>query len=309
MANTELPEQDMRHPHVSVCICTYKRPDYLRYLLMKLTEQDAGRLFTFSIVIVDNDRQRSAQPVVAAFAERSALETQYVMEPRQGISLARNMAIKHAKGEFIAFIDDDEFPSPTWLQKLYTECTGRHVDGVLGPVKPQYEAKAPNWVIEGGFYDRRSYATGLVIDAKKGRTGNVLFRTAIIDHEPEPFRPEFLTGEDQEFFGRMISKGCVFTWCNEAIAYEWVPPIRWKRRFLLKRALLRGAMCAALPTTTIRDVLKSIAAVLVYSTILPFLLFLGHVRFMRHLVSLCDHLGRILGLLKISPVSGQYVTE
>ena len=299
----------MRRPLISVCICTYKRPGYLRYLLTKLAEQETGGLFTFSLVIVDNDCQRSAEPVIIAFEQGSGFDVQYVVEPRQGISLARNMAIKHAKGEFMAFIDDDEFPSPTWLKTLFTECTERHVDGVLGPVKPQYEAKAPDWIIAGGFYDRRSYPTGLVIDAKKGRTGNVLFKTAILDHEPEPFRPEFRTGEDQEFFGRMISKGFVFTWCDEATAYEWVPEIRWKRGFLLKRALLRGAMCAALPTTTTLDVLKSIAAVFIYIAILPFLFLLGQMRFMRYLVSLCDHLGKVMGILRISPISEQYVTE
>ena len=57
----------------------------------------------------------------------------------------------------------------------------------------------------------------------------------------QPFNPEFRQGEDQDFFRRMIDHGHVFIWCNEAVAYEVVPPIRWKRTFMLKRALLRGA--------------------------------------------------------------------
>lgn len=302
------PSQTMQ-PHISVCICTYKRADYLKYLLIKLSEQDTEGLFTYSIVIVDNDRQRSAEPVVTAFQEKSTIHIQYLVEPQQSISLARNMALRHARGEFIAFIDDDEFPSPTWLRRLFSECTERHVDGVLGPVKPQYESQVPSWVVAGGFYDRQSYPTGLVIDGKKGRTGNVLFRRAILDDESEPFRPEFRTGEDQDFFGRMISKGYVFTWCDEAVAYEWVPPLRCTRSFLLKRALLRGGMCAGLPTTTFKDVLKSIAAVGIYLAILPFLFVVSKVSFMRYLVSLCDHLGKLMGLLKINLISEQYITE
>jgi glycosyltransferase involved in cell wall biosynthesis len=297
----------MQRPHISVCICTYKRASYLRYLLTRLSEQETEGLFTYSIVVVDNDRQRSAEPVVAAFAEASPLDAEYVVEPLQSISLARNMALRHGRGDFIAFIDDDEFPPSPWLKKLFTECTERQVDGVLGPVKPQYEAQPPPWVLAGGFYDRQSYPTGLVIDGRKGRTGNVLFRRAILDGESEPFRPQFRTGEDQDFFRRMISKGCVFTWCNEAIAYEWVPAIRWRRRFLLKRALLRGAMSAVQPT--IGDVLKSIVAVGVYVAILPFFLLTSQVKFMRYLVSLCDHLGKLLALLRINPVAEQYVTE
>ena len=303
------PIQIMEQAHICVCICTYRRADYLKYLLAKLSEQDTGGLFTYSIVVVDNDRQHSAEPVVAAFQGGSEIQVQYVVEPQQGISLARNAAIKHGRGELIAFIDDDEFPSPTWLKKLFSECTERQVDGVLGPVKPRYESKAPSWVVAGGFYDRQSYPTGLVIDGSKGRTGNVLFRRAILVNESQPFRPEFRTGEDQDFFGRMISKGYVFTWCNEAVAYEWVPPMRWRRSFLLKRALLRGAMCAGLPTTTVKDVLKSIVAISIYPVILPFAFVVSHVSFMRYLVSLCDHLGKLMGLLKINPVSEQYITE
>ena len=190
----------LERPHISVCICTYKRAKSSTVLTYKALEQDTGGLFTYSIVIVDNHCLRSAGPVVAAFAEASPLEVRYVVELRQSISLARNMALKHGKGDFIAFIDDDEFPPPTWLKKLFTECTERHVDGVLGPVKPRYEAQPPRWVVAGGFYDRQSYPTGLVIDGTKGRTGNVLFKRAILDGEFEPFRPEFRTGEDQDFF-------------------------------------------------------------------------------------------------------------
>jgi succinoglycan biosynthesis protein ExoM len=299
----------MAQPHISVCICTYKRPHYLGHLLTKLSEQETAGLFTYSIVVVDNDCLRSAEPVVTAFAEAALLDVRYLVEPRQNIPLARNLALRHAQGDFIAFIDDDEFSPPTWLKQLFAECTERQVDGVLGPVKPYFEADAPKWVIAGGFYDRQSYPTGLVIDSKKGRTGNVLFRRAILEGEQQPFRPQFRTGEDQEFFGRMITKGYVFTWCNEAIAYEWVPSIRWRRSFLLRRALLRGAMSAVLPSTTKIDVLKSIAAVGIYAAILPFLLVSSQVRFMHYLVSLCDHLGKILALLKLNPVTEQYITE
>jgi len=219
------------------------------------------------------------------------------------------MALTHGRGDFIAFIDDDEFPPAMWLKKLFTECTERHVDGVLGPVKPRYEVPPPRWVVAGGFYDRQSYPTGFVIDGRKGRTGNVLFKRAILYGESEPFRKEFRTGEDQDFFRRMISRGYVFTWCNEAVTYEWVPPIRWRRHFLLKRALLRGAMSAVQPAISTRDVLKSIAAVAIYVAILPFCLLISHVRFMRYLISLCDHLGALLALLGFTPVSEQYITE
>jgi succinoglycan biosynthesis protein ExoM len=295
--------------HITVCICTYKRTRYLAYLLGRLSQEETGGLFTYSIVVVDNDRSRSAEPVVATFAKASPVEVQYLVEPRQNIALARNMAVRHARGKFVAFIDDDEFPANQWLKKLFTECENRLVDGVLGPVKPQYEIQPPKWVVVGGFYDRASYQTGLVIDGRKGRTGNVLFRKAIVEGEPEPFRPEFRSGEDQDFFQRMISKGYVFTWCNEAMAYEWVPPIRWNRMFLLRRALLRGTVSVSHPNVQPKDVVKSILAVPAYLLVLPLALLISHGKFMLYLVSLFNHLGKLLALLRINLITDQYITK
>lgn len=296
-------------PHISICICTYKRTDYLAHLLLHLAVEETGGLFTFSMVIVDNDHLLSAEPIVAAFAKCSPVEVRYLAEPRQNIALARNMALRNVRGQFVAFIDDDEFPTKHWLRTLYIECEKRHVDGVLGPVKPWYQTQPPRWVVDGGFYDRPSYPTGQVIDGAKGRTGNVLLRTAILVGESMPFRPEFRTGEDQDFFRRMIAKGCVFTWCHEAMAYEWVSPIRWNRLFLLKRALLRGTTSALRSDVGAKEAMKSILAVIAYSILLPVALVLSHGKFMRYLVSLVDHLGKLLALIGINPIREQYVTD
>src|SRR5438477_7098724 len=97
-------------PHISVCICTFKRQPFLRRLLAALAAQETGRLFTFSVIVADNDRHESAKPVVDEWSAGSMLRVDYCLEPRQNIALTRNKAIAHATGHFIAFIDDDEWP-------------------------------------------------------------------------------------------------------------------------------------------------------------------------------------------------------
>lgn len=296
-------------PHISVCICTYKRPDFLRRLLNGVGGQETNGLFTYSIVVADNDHLRSAEPVVASFGKSSPISIKYCVEPQQNIALARNKAIGNATGDFIAFIDDDEFPTPGWLVTLFTTCNAYGVDGVLGPVKPHFDQEPPRWVVDGKFYDRLSYPTGFVIDGKKGRTGNVLLKKQIFAGLELPFRPEFLTGEDQDFFRRMIEKRYVFIWCDEAVAYEVVPPVRWKRGFMLKRALLRGANSLLHPTFRSIDVVKSLIAVPAYTAALPLALVLGQGKFMTYSVKLFDHLGRLLALLGIRSVRKAYITE
>src|SRR5436190_3642037 len=123
-------------PHICVCICTFKRLPFLRRLLAALAVQETGGLFSFSVVVADNDRHASARSVADEWGAGTALRVEYCLEPRQNIALTRNQAIAHAKGDFIAFIDDDEWPTSRWLLTLFTACRDYDVDGALGPVKP-----------------------------------------------------------------------------------------------------------------------------------------------------------------------------
>jgi glycosyltransferase involved in cell wall biosynthesis len=299
--------------HISVCICTYKRPDFLKRLLQALNTQETGGLFTYSIVVADNDQLQSGKGVVEEFGKSSAvpnsISIRYCVEPRQNIALARNKAIENAEGDFVAFIDDDEFPAENWLLNLFCTCERYQVDGVLGPVRRHFDQTPPEWIVKGDFYERPIHPTGLPVRWSMGRTGNVLLRGKVFTPGEPPFRPEFRHGEDQDFFRRRIEDGYRFVWCSDAIAYEVVPPVRWKRTFMLKKALLRGSSAALHPTLGAEDIWRSIIAVPAYALALPFALILGQHRFMKLLISLCDHLGKLLTLAGINPIREQYVTE
>ena len=107
----------------------------------------------------------------------------------------------------------------------------------------------------------------------------------------------------------MIGKGHVFVWCHEALAYETVPPIRWNRTFMLKRALLRGAVSLVHPTAGGRAIAKSVIAAPVYTAALPFAFALGQDRFMTCLIKLFDHIGRLLAVVGVRPIRQPYVTD
>ena len=94
--------------HITVCICTYRRAELLKSLLEDLKKQETGNLFSYSILIVDNDRKESARDVVRECATAQTVRIDYRVEPEQNIALARNVAIAHATGDYVVFIDDDE---------------------------------------------------------------------------------------------------------------------------------------------------------------------------------------------------------
>jgi succinoglycan biosynthesis protein ExoM len=295
-------------PHISVCICTYRRPELLSRLLQALRCQETAGQFTYSIVVADNDASQSAKEVVLQFAARCSFRLTYCVEAEQNIALARNMSVSNAKGDFIAFIDDDEFPAKDWLLNLFQTCEQHAVAGVLGPVIPYFEERPPLWVEKGGFYDRPSHPTGFRIDWTEGRTGNMLFRHEILEGTGPVFLPEFGGGgEDRNFFKRMIESGRVFIWCNEAIAYELVPPIRWNRNFMLRRALLRGKM--ALNRAGKAGLVKSLVAIIAYTVALPVFLIMGQHVFMKYLIKICDHAGKLLAFVGLNPIRERYVSE
>jgi succinoglycan biosynthesis protein ExoM len=288
--------------HITVCVCTFKRPLLLKKLLEELSRQQTEQLFTFSVVVSDNDYAQSARKVIDAFAASSEFTVSYCVEPEQNIALARNRALGSAHGDFIAFIDDDEYPSPTWLRDLLLACNGYGADGVLGPVFPYFEAEPPRWVTKGRFFERPTHATGFRIDYGDMRTSNVLFRRKIIEGVEGPFRAEFGTGgEDADFFRRMMAKGCLFVWCNESPVYEMVPQARYQRSYLLRRALHRGNNSFKFQEQRGRRVAKALVALPVYGFALPFLLLLGQHHFMKYLVKLCDHTGLLLAFMRIRP--------
>lgn len=287
--------QTMSIPHITVCICTFKRAVLLQDLLRKLEPQRTDGLFTYGVVVSDNDAAQSAKQVVQAFASSSRLRVTYCVEPQANIARARNMALAHALGDFVAFIDDDEFPTTEWLYSLFQTRAKYHADGVLGPVVPHFQQEPPGWLKKGRFFDRPTYPTGRSITWPEARSGNVLFVRKILKGIDPPFRPEFATaGEDVDFFRRLTQNGCTFVWCNEAVVFELVPSNRCTRRYLLRRAVLRGSNFPKHPTDRLWNAVKSLIALPCYTVALPVLAVIGHHVFIAYLIKILDHGSRLL---------------
>ncbi len=298
----------MASDHITVCICTFKRPELLLHLLNELQKQKTDQLFSYSVIVVDNDHAQSAKESVLSFKEQSEMHVEYYCEPEQNIALARNKAVENAKGPFIAFIDDDEFPVDEWLLGLYKARVEFDADGVLGPVKPYFEINPPKWIIKGKICERESFSTGTILKScRQTRTGNVLLLKNIFKNKSDLFNPDFgkTGGEDVDFFRRKIHEGLIFIWCEEAPVYETVPAERLTRTYHLKRALLRGKV-ATFHTRYFKDKLfstsKSTIAFLLYTLAMPFFLIMGQHVFMKFMIRNCDHIGKILAELGINVV-------
>jgi glycosyltransferase involved in cell wall biosynthesis len=282
-------------PHITVCICTFKRGAMLDHLLHELEQQRTDHLFTHGVVVADNDVAESAAPIVRSFASTSSLPVTYCVEAEPNIARARNLALAHAHGDFVAFIDDDEFPVRDWLYRLWQTRTASNADAVLGPVVPHFDHEPPQWLKKGRFFDRPRYPTGRRLAWTEARSGNVLFARGVLADLDPPFRPQFATaGEDIDFFRRIAQQGRVFVWCDEAVAFEHVPSSRCTRRHLFRRAALRGSNFPKHPTRRLRNALKSLIAVPCYTLALPVLGLAGQHLLIAYLVKILEHGSRLL---------------
>jgi glycosyltransferase involved in cell wall biosynthesis len=100
-------------PSISVVICTYNRPDRVTVCLEHMQQQ---RYPAFEVIVVDNNPQ--TEDVRAYVASLDNPSFRYVIEPRVGLSRARNTGVAAASGDIVAFLDDDEEPDVFWLAAM-----------------------------------------------------------------------------------------------------------------------------------------------------------------------------------------------
>ncbi len=206
---------------ISICICTFRRPQLLDLLLQALSEQDRDGL-SLEVVVADNDPAASARPVLADWQARLPLPLRALHVPVPNIAATRNATVHAARGEWVLFIDDDEAPDEGWIRKLAQAQRAFNADAVFAPVLPRYLDGTPAWLRRGGFFDRPRFATGTTITTHDARTGNVLIRRSkmlAVSPSPEagPFDIAFgRTGaEDTMLFRDMLAHGAVFVWCDD----------------------------------------------------------------------------------------------
>jgi glycosyltransferase involved in cell wall biosynthesis len=116
---------------LSVIVATYNRCAKLETLLQAISECSFDRA-ECEVLVVDNNSSDRTKEVVTKFQARNAPTFRYFMETRRGKSNALNTGIKSAKGEILAFTDDDCIPSRNWLDAILREFETDTLLAVLG---------------------------------------------------------------------------------------------------------------------------------------------------------------------------------
>lgn len=230
--------------HVAICCVTYRRPDGLRRLLSGLNALTFEKRATpkITLIVVDNDRSEPMRALVDALRPQFRWEVHYDVERVPGVASARNrsLALVPADADYVAMIDDDEVPVPSWLDELLDVSQRFGADMIQGPVQPCFESPPPAWLTRGRFLELGPYRDGAPLIF--GYSGNVLMNARAIRDAKLQFDEAFnLTGgEDQRFFGLALERGLRIVASERAIIRESVPAERATLSYLIKRRFRMG---------------------------------------------------------------------
>lgn len=224
---------------IFVAVITFNRLAGLAKLLDSMTRQtmDPSRPYVLTMGVIDNDPACSAEALVSRMRESTQLQILYVSEPRQGIPIARNAALDAlpASGDYLCFIDDDEWAPPDWLDSFMEGRQRFDAECYYGPVIPQYPEGASEWLIKSGFFAAWKNPDGAQIDY--AASNNVMISGRAIKDKELRFdeRMRFTGGSDYLFFRQGFERGLVIRWVQAAAVYEENPASRLTWSWILKR--------------------------------------------------------------------------
>jgi len=253
----------------TVAVCTWNRSALLPVSLQSVATQ-TGHV-DYEVLVIDNASSDDTGAVVQALTS-TLPRLRYVFEPRLGLSHARNRALREARGDVVAFLDDDARAVPGWLDGLDPAFTANDLVACAGgpvhldlpvPVPRRLPSTAPVYFGELDLGDtvrrldfderprgcnlavRRDMATSLGgFRTELGRIGNSL-----------------LSGEDDDFLNRVHAAGWQVWWAPDAAVAHRVDLSRLSLRWLFRRAWMQGRSEVALErgsgTVTTRECLHA----------------------------------------------------
>jgi glycosyltransferase involved in cell wall biosynthesis len=131
---------------ISVAIPAYNGATRLPKLLDKLLTQTGVEKLNWEIIIVDNNSSDNTFEIIQDYQKiyDGKCYIRYFLETEQGAAFARIRAVREAKSQVIAFLDDDNLPAPDWLIESYNFGFEHPQAGAWsGQIHGDFEVKPP----------------------------------------------------------------------------------------------------------------------------------------------------------------------
>lgn len=239
---------------ITVAICTYNRRASLERTLATLACARVPPGCDWEVVVVDNNSTENIASIVEVL--QGALPLRYIPERQQGLSHARNRALREARGDVVIFTDDDMDVAPGWLEE-YSAALDRfqRADYFGGRILPQWSGEPPRWwsgqamdLLDGllGRYELgeevRTYSPGDPLPYG----GNFALRRRLFERVGR-FRPDLGVsgptpgrGEETEYLKRARMAGFQGVYVGKAVCLHRIDAGRFQLRFLYEYGVQKG---------------------------------------------------------------------
>lgn len=236
---------------ISVIIPTYDRCQSLRECLLALSDQQLIDMTKVEIIVVENGPKAGVSELIESL--RCHFESlRYFYNAELGVSRARNVGLKNARGQILVFVDDDEIPRPQWLFELVRPFSWAEekADIVCGECEPLWLVKRPDWLVDQilSSYSVRAEWAPEVSEMKPTQwvfEGNCAVRTELL-REAGGFSTELgrvgtslLSGEGV-VFSRLRSEGAVAIFNPKALVAHQIFAEQLTVEWLFRRWFAQG---------------------------------------------------------------------
>ncbi|MBP5592319.1 glycosyltransferase family 2 protein [bacterium] len=197
----------------SIVVCTHNRAALLADCVDSLLNQTVDKN-RFEIIIVDNNSTDDTEAVAKELAKNNN-NIAYIQEKTVGYSAPRNCGWKHASGNIVAYIDDDEIAAPDWLESIEKAFIEEEPDIVGGIYLIKYDVTPPDWFIESMGGTNKNRQKGILNQRKDCYLagGNIAFKKKILE-KSNGFSDDFnmkngflMMGEDTDICQRAKNAG------------------------------------------------------------------------------------------------------
>lgn len=189
---------------VSVIMPIYNASNYLRPALESVLAQTLSEI---EIICIDDGSTDKSLSIIKEYHEKDQ-RIRIVTENNAGVSTARNKGIIRARGEYLMFLDADDFYEPNLLERLYVEAVKNELDIAVCEYDV-YNTKQSRFtpavtedhseILSGGEIISKSEYPEYILQCMSGYVWNKLFRTSLIKDKGLMFAPELYVFEDVHF--------------------------------------------------------------------------------------------------------------
>ncbi len=236
---------------LSVILCCHGRPGYLRACLAGLAAQSCR---DFELLVVDSGSPPKEAAAIAALAREAGARLLCSSSP--GLSRARNLGLAEARGDWVAYLDDDAVPEPGWAAALLARIAGLppRAAALGGRILPAWEAPLPAWwppklrgvltIVEWDGFGEVGRDLPPEVDIYGANMAFAAAPLRGIGGFPEALGrigSRLLSGEEVEVVGRLRAGGYRAFYDGAAAVRHSIQRERLRPAWLLSRLLWQGA--------------------------------------------------------------------